>query len=222
MYVIITGASRGIGLELTRQALMRDHHVLAIARKPLDSVDLMELKENYSKLEILSLDLSVNDAGAQILNAVKSWPCLDVIINNAGIYLEDDSQENFEKSFLINSIKPLFITKSLLPKLKDSRRPLNLAISSMMGSITDNHSGGSYSYRSSKCALNMIYRCLSIDESWLISLVVHPGWVKTRMGGDSAPLEPKESAEGIWKIVETASLAQSGSFLQYQGMTLPW
>ncbi|HXH74241.1 MAG TPA: SDR family oxidoreductase [Bacteriovoracaceae bacterium] len=222
MNVVITGTSRGIGLELTRHALIKGHKVLAIARKPQDSHELMQLKNESKNLILLQLDLDVENAEQKIAQAVKDWSCVDVLINNAGIYSDDKSRKDFELSFLTNSIMPLFVTRALLPMLKKSSRPVSLQITSQMGSIQDNTSGGSYSYRASKSALNMFFKCLSIDETWLISLLVHPGWVKTRMGGNGAPLSAVDSSAGIWKLIENADAGQNGSFLNYRGEKIPW
>lgn len=222
MYVVITGTSRGIGLELTKHALSKGHHVMAIARHPEASQQLMELQKSHSKLEVMALDLLDKEAHNLIAKSVGHWPQVDVLINNAGIYEKDHSIEEFEKSFLTNSIKPFFISRALLPLLKKSKHPVSLQITSMMGSIGDNSSGGSYSYRASKAALNMIYKSLSIDEKWLISLLVHPGWVQTSMGGESAPVTLQDSANGIWKLIEESTLSQSGSFVTYKGQALEW
>lgn len=222
MYVVITGTSRGIGLELTKHALIKGHQVMAIARHPEASQQLMELKKSHSKLEVMALDLLDKQAHNLIAKSVGHWPQVDVLINNAGIYEKDHSIEEFEKSFLTNSIKPFFISRALLPLLKKSKHPVSLQITSMMGSIADNSSGGSYSYRASKAALNMIYKSLSIDEKWLISLLVHPGWVQTSMGGESAPVTLQDSANGIWKLIEESTLSHSGSFVTYKGKALEW
>lgn len=221
MYVMITGASRGIGLALAREALDKGYHVLALARAPQDSPELTKLAES-KKLTILQGDLSQSDIENKISHAVKSWPSLDLIINNAGIYEEDESVENFQKSFLINTIKPLLVTKALKSQLKQSKLPKAVFITSQMGSIADNQSGGSYSYRASKAALNMVVKSLAIDEKWLASLLIHPGWVQTRMGGEQAPTKPEESAKGIWKIIENSDLSDSGSFQDFRGKILPW
>lgn len=222
MYVVITGTSRGIGLELTRMALLDGHHVLAVARKPDESPDLMNLKNEYQNLKILQLDILDSDAHIKIAKAADEFPYVDVLINNAGIYLGDETLEDFEKSFLTNSIKPFFITRALAHKLKASSRPVSLQITSRMGSIEDNTSGGSYSYRASKTALNSLYKSLSIDEKWLISFLVHPGWVQTRMGGSGATTSVHDSASGIWKIIREAKPSQSGSFINFKQETLPW
>lgn len=223
MYVVITGTSRGIGLELTNQALAKGHDVLAIARQLEASTALAELKKKYNnKLTLMELDLIDKNSHEQVAKTLSHWPQVDILINNAGILEKDESIEDFEKSFLINSIKPFFITRALFPLLKKSNHPVSLQITSMMGSISDNTSGGSYSYRASKSALNMIYKSLSVDEPWLITLLVHPGWVQTNMGGKSAPVTVKDSAQGIWKLIDESALSQSGSYVTYQGKALPW
>lgn len=222
MYVIITGASRGIGLELTRLAAIKGHHILAISRKANESIELNVLKRSYPHLSLLDIDLQHPNASLDILKAVDHWPVVDVLMNNAGVYLGDDSLEDFEKSFLTNTIQPFFITRALSQKLKKSKRPVSLQVTSQMGSIEDNTSGGSSSYRASKAALNMLYKGFSITEKSIISLLVHPGWVQTRMGGNAAPVTPEDSAAGIWKIAHEATLAQSGTYLTYLGKSLPW
>lgn len=222
MYVVITGTSRGIGLELTRLALNEGHHVLAIARRPDESAELMSLTKKYESLTIMKLDILDPEAHVKIAKEAGKFPCVDVVINNAGILIGDETQEDFESSFLTNSIKPFFITRELLKKLKLSTRPVSLQISSRMGSIEDNTSGGSYSYRASKTALNMLFKGLSIDEKWLISILVHPGWVQTRMGGSGATTSVHDSADGIWNIIRHAKASQSGSFLNFKGDQLPW
>lgn len=222
MYVVITGTSRGIGLELTRMALSEGHHVLAIARRPDESPELLKLKKDYKDLTILQLDILDPEAHIKIAKAADQFPCVDVLINNAGIYLGDETLEDFEKSFLTNAIKPFFFTRALTKKLKASARPVSLQITSRMGSIEDNTSGGSYSYRASKTALNSLYKSVAIDEKWLISFLVHPGWVQTRMGGNGATTSVHDSASGIWKIIQEAKPSQSGTFINFKQDQLPW
>jgi NAD(P)-dependent dehydrogenase (short-subunit alcohol dehydrogenase family) len=222
MYVVITGTSRGIGLELTRLALEEGHHVLAIARKPDESADLRNLKKSHSHLTVLAQDILEPDAHVQIAKATDNFPCVDVMINNAGVYRGDETIKEFEESFLTNAIKPYFITRELKKKLKASANPVSLQITSRMGSIEDNSSGGSYSYRASKTALNSLFKSFSIDEKWLTSILVHPGWVQTRMGGSGATTSTHDSAAGIWKIIREAKPSQSGSFVNFKGEGLPW
>ncbi len=222
MNVVITGASRGIGLELTRLSLQKGYRVLAQARNPSNSEDLLKLKSEFSDLEIFFQDLESSDVHSKLSNAISDWSHLDILINNAGVYLDDESIDDFQKSYLVNAIKPLFITRALFDKLKKSNNPRSIQITSQMGSISDNTSGGSYSYRSSKAALNMLFKSLSVDEPWLISLLIHPGWVKTRMGGENAPLAPVVSAAGIWKVIHSIESTHNGSFVNYLGQKISW
>lgn len=220
MYVVITGASRGIGLELTRQGLENGHKILAVVRKPSD--ELKALKNKYSELLICETDLSHQDAPQKVLQSCEAFPCIDVLINNAGIYQDEDTREDFMKSFLINSVTPFLLTTELKNKLKLSGKPISAQITSMMGSIEDNTSGGAYSYRASKAALNMIFKGLALDQKWLTILQFHPGWVKTRMGGEAAPVSPEASARGLWKLILEATPSWSGTFMDYQGKRISW
>jgi NAD(P)-dependent dehydrogenase (short-subunit alcohol dehydrogenase family) len=133
MKVLITGTSRGIGQALTQVAKKAGHEVLAIDRK--------------------TVDLRSPEAAAKIAELVKSWGTLDVLINNAGIYRKGVAREDFMESFLVNSIVPFEVTQALLPFLRKGQNPRVVQVTSMMGSIADNASGGSYAYRSSKAAL---------------------------------------------------------------------
>lgn len=219
MNVVITGASRGIGLSLTELALKKRHRVLAVARSATPELESLSKDKN---LFVLHLDLSTPDSHLKIREALEPWPCVDVLVNNAGVLLEDSSREEFERSFLINATVPFFITRALLDKLRKSEKPLSVQITSQMGSIEDNSSGGYYSYRSSKAALNMIFKSFSVDEPWLTSLQVHPGWVQTRMGGSGAPIPPHQSAKGIWELIDKSTPEFNGAFLNYLGHSLPW
>jgi NAD(P)-dependent dehydrogenase (short-subunit alcohol dehydrogenase family) len=222
MNTLITGTAQGIGFELTKIALQNGHHVLAIARSAENSQKLIELKKHSPHLEIFYCDLSKEGAEKEIHQAAQKFASLDLLINNAGVYYQGETREDFEKSFLINTITPFLMTKELLPLLKKSKAPKAAHISSLMGSITDNLSGGSHAYRSSKTALNMLMKGLSIEEKWLATLCLHPGWVQTRMGGEAAPVEPIESVKGLWKVMDDFSLHKSGSFVDFKGKELPW
>jgi NAD(P)-dependent dehydrogenase (short-subunit alcohol dehydrogenase family) len=215
-HIVITGISRGIGKKLMEESLREGHKVCGIARTP----DFSELKKFGENLTVIHGDVNDPNLGKKILSKL-SWKQIDILINNAGIYL-NDSWEDFEKTFLTNSIAPYFLTQELLPLLKKSSDPKAVFITSMMGSIEDNTSGGSVSYRASKTALNMMIKCLSVDEKWLTSLLFHPGWVKTNMGGKSAPLEIDESVKGLLSLIHTSEKNQSGIFRNYKGQILPW
>lgn len=221
--ILITGASRGIGLELTRIGLEKGHEVMAVARDPGSSKGLQELnKKSGEKLRTLAVDVAEEAAAQRLREAVQAWGSLDLLINNAGVYMKDETAKDFLQSFRVNSIAPFLITRELLPLLKKSALPKVIHITSQMGSIADNTSGGSYAYRSSKAALNMINKSLTVDQPWLTTAVLHPGWVQTEMGGAGAPVKPRESAEGLWNVIESLSAETTGSFLTFQGQELPW
>lgn len=222
-HIVITGGSRGIGLGITRLALKANHHVAVFSRHPEDSQELKELQKKYSdRLEVHSFDVSSENAGEQIRSALSGWEKIDVLFNNAGTYIKEDDQKSFVESFKINSVAPYLIYQALLPKLKKSHSPRVVNTSSMMGSITENTSGSSHVYRSSKTALNMLVKGLALDNPEVVSIVVHPGWVKTKMGGESAPVEVEDSAAGIWKIQSALKKSDTGRFFNYDGTSLPW
>jgi NAD(P)-dependent dehydrogenase (short-subunit alcohol dehydrogenase family) len=222
MNVLITGVSKGIGLELTTEALRRGHHVFGVARHPEESKELMQLQKKYKTLTIIALDLANDDAQKKLGNDLKTTDKIDILINNAGILENASTKEAFMKSYELNAYVPFMVVETILPKLKTASNPKIVHITSMMGSIEDNTSGGYYAYRSSKSALNMIHKSLTVDHDWLISAVIHPGWVQTRMGGESAPTTVEVSANGIWKVVEGLTAAETGCFKDYQGKNLPW
>lgn len=223
MKVIITGTSRGIGLELARIALRQGHELLAVARDPAASTALSTLCGEYgAQARLLAADLRDPGTAEAISAATKHWVGLDLLFNSAGILREPATREDFTESFLVNAVAPFEVTHKLLPRLKLSTNPRVVNLGSRMGSISDNTSGGHYPYRASKAALNMVNRSLSLDHSWLTSIVVHPGWVRTRMGGEAAPVTPAESASGIWRLAQGLSREHSGRFYDYQGREIPW
>jgi NAD(P)-dependent dehydrogenase (short-subunit alcohol dehydrogenase family) len=222
MNIIITGTSRGIGFELTKQALHAGHRVLATVRSLASAHQIVSLKEMSPNLHVIEVDVADNSAPNAISAAAATLPHVDILINNAGIYCEEDSVDDFMNSFRVNSVAPFFITSALLSQLKKSNQPKVVQITSLMGSIADNTSGGSYSYRASKAALNMINKSLAIDTPWLTTIVVHPGWVQTEMGGPQAPTPVEESAKGIWHVINNLQHKDSGAFFDFEGDRLPW
>jgi NAD(P)-dependent dehydrogenase (short-subunit alcohol dehydrogenase family) len=126
------------------------------------------------------------------------------------------------QSFEVNVIAPVALTQMALPALQKSTRPVVAMMSSLMGSITDNASGGYYGYRSSKTALNMITRSMATDHPWLITISLHPGWVQTEMGGSQAPTSVEESIKGLTRVIAELRSEDSGQFRNFKGQTLPW
>lgn len=215
--VLITAANRGLGLEFARQYSRDGWDVVATARQPSGELDSLG-----AQVELVDM----RDLGsvAQIGERLDS---LDLLIANAGMYgprsvtsVEDAS--GWSETFVVNTIAPFLLAQSVLP-LVASRGGKLIAITSRMGSIDDNGSGGFIAYRSSKSALNSAWRSLAVDNRGkLVAAVLHPGWVKTEIGGPSAPLEPEDSVTGMRKVIDGLGPDQSGGFFSYDGSVIPW
>jgi len=226
-HLVITGANRGIGLGLTKEFLKLGWSVTAIVRK--QSAELKEAALEFKQRFNLVLgDVSDDNSISQAAQSL-SGKTIDVLVNNAGVLEGSDQQglqaantQDLLHSFNVNAIGPLRVTRALLPHLQKSSSPVVANITSKMGSIQDNTSGGYYGYRMSKAALNMFHRSFSHDFPKVITLTLHPGWVQTDMGGKQAPLTVQESVQGLTRILTTASLAVRGKFLNYDGSELPW
>lgn len=223
---VITGAGRGIGLELTQQLCAAGERVTAIVRSPDRAVKLKELSRKSKFLKILQADVTKDIDIAAAATQLKGLE-VNVLINNAGIYLEDGvlpelDLKMVEETFQVNVLGPIRTTKMFLPNLLKATQPIIVNISSQMGSIDDNGSGRSYAYRMSKAALNMFTKNLSLEFPRAIVLALHPGWVKTDMGGSSAPTEPKDSVAGLLNVIKSAQFENSGSFLNFKGEKIEW
>ena len=214
--VLITGANRGIGLELARQYAADGWTVIATARE--ESAELNELG-----VRVESLDMRDFEAVVALGQGIGS---LDLLIANAGTYGPRDpgSAEDgtaWAETFAVNTIAPFLLAKSVLPAVERSGGKL-IAISTKMGSIADNGSGGFVAYRSSKSALNMAWKSLAVDNPTVVCAVLHPGWVQTRMGGESAPLSTEDSVSGMRRVIEELGPGQSGGFFAFDGAEIPW
>ncbi len=214
---------------MTRQLLESGNTVYALARTPNKSKELQELKNKFpDRLKIFAVDINSDEQVSHFARELGSSTPIDVLINNAGVYgeatneLEKLSLQKVIETLATNSVAPMRVTRALLPNLRRGRDPKVVSITSLMGSIQDNESGGSYGYRMSKAALNMFHKSFAADFQEFTSLVIHPGWVKTDMGGPSAPIEPEDSARGILQVIEKATPEDSGSFFDFEGDELPW
>lgn len=227
--VFITGTTRGIGLELTRQFLDTGSKVFAGARNT-ESDALQSLKATYGdQLQLLTLDVTDNTQITKAAATLAGQP-LGLLINNAGLFrsrsdnVESLSHETWLQEFHVNAIAPFMVTRALRRNLAAADNALVAMISSKMGSMADNTSGGAYSYRSSKAALNAVTVSLSsdlaVDGTRVVAL--HPGWVRTDMGGDSAPVDAPASASGLKKVMLGIDDAQNGHFFDYSGASIPW
>jgi NAD(P)-dependent dehydrogenase (short-subunit alcohol dehydrogenase family) len=226
---LITGANRGIGLELTRQAVAREDHVIATCRRPDDAGALRELRGRHPEsIEVHELDVA-SDGSVATLVATLGDRAIDVLINNAGIYggdaqtLTDTDYAAWSETLAVNTLAPFRVTAALLPALRRSHRPRVLTVSSEMGSLAGK-STGAYAYRSSKAAVNKVMQVLAeeLRNEGIAVILAHPGWVSTDMGGCSAPVSPQESAGGLLALVDRMTLEDSGRFLAWTGEELPW
>lgn len=224
--VLVTGSNRGLGLEFCRQYAAKGWEVLASCRNPTTAVELAKIPN----VRILPLDVSDFSQIDKLASELKGI-AIDVLINNAGIYADtaghNFGQLDFEAwvyTLKVNTQAPVKMAEAFLSNLKQSDKKLLVSITSQMGSIADNSSGGSILYRTSKAALNAAMKSLAIDlETQGIGvLLFHPGWVKTDMGGPNALITPQTSVAGMRSLIERFSPLQSGSFLKYDGSTLPW
>jgi NAD(P)-dependent dehydrogenase (short-subunit alcohol dehydrogenase family) len=216
--VLITGANRGIGLEFARQYSQDGWDVVATVRE--SSAELDSLGVRVEQLDMADLE-SVASFG-------EGLDGLDRLIANAGTYgpKEAESAEDalgWLETFEVNAVAPYLLARSVLPLVARSRGKL-VAVSTRMGSIEDNDSGGYLAYRTSKTALNSAWRNLAIDTrgKGVIAAVLHPGWVQTRMGGSSAPLPPEKSVAGMRQVIERLGPDDSGEFFSYDGSRIPW
>lgn len=218
--VLITGASRGIGGELARQYAADGWRVIATCRDPA---------QYDGEGEVHALDVT-DGASVAALGKAMAGETIDLLINNAGAYgprsLPFDAldYDAWGEVLRTNLMGPMRVAAALAGPVMASQQKKMVFISSKVGSITDNTSGGSYIYRSSKTALNMAVKSLSLDLSGkgVITLLLHPGWVQTDMGGTSALIDTVTSVTGMRAVIEGAGAADNGRFFNYDGTELPW
>lgn len=230
--VLITGANRGLGLGLTKAYLEKGWAVTATCRDPDNAPELKALSG-----EIHFHPMDVTDAGQvdALAKEIEGQP-LDVLINNAGVLgspnfdrggagqnLGDIDYDGLRRTLEVNTIAPLKVTEALLPNLELGEQKKLIALTSRMGSI-GTMDGGFISYRTSKAALNAIMRNLSIalKEKGIAVAVLHPGWVKTDMGSDAAPVEIVDSVKGLIEQIDHLHLEHTGCCKDHTGETIPW
>ncbi|MGF1482073.1 MAG: SDR family oxidoreductase [Cyanophyceae cyanobacterium] len=217
---LVTGANRGIGLEYCRQLKAKDDNVIAVCRSVTD--ELQELNVET----IADIDITSDDSVANLATQVGDRT-LDVLINNAGIIekvsLSDLDFESIRKQFEVNALGMLRVTHALLPNLKHGSK---IAImTSRMGSIADNSSGGSYGYRMSKVAVSMAGKSLALDlkPQGIAVAILHPGLVQTRMTGfTDSGITPETSVKGLLARIDELNLENTGTFWHAKGEVLPW
>jgi len=220
---MVTGANRGIGLEMVRQLLDRDYEVHATYRSAKGGLgDINNPRLTLHRMDVRNTDEVVAAVGAVGLS-------LDLLVNNAGVAdgrwstIAEIDFNIVSDVMEINAIAPVRVTQHALPLLANDGGTV-LMITSLMGSIGDCASGRSYAYRASKTALNMFTTAMKneLRDQGISLLLIHPGWVETDMGGPNAPLSVEESVEGIMARVDEQTLDMSGRFVDYAGTHLPW
>lgn len=225
--LVITGANRGIGLELTRRFLAAGDKVIATARDPKSAIELMSLSGGPN-LRVLQLE--VTDASSvESLHLALGMEPVDMLINNAGVMggdhqaVDDMDFEAWRHALEVNTLAPFRVTSALLPNLKRSQRPRVMTLSSQMGSL-NRSSEGWIAYRSSKAAVNKVMQvmALELEGDGVIVCPVHPGWVRTDMGGNEADISVEESAEGLERLLRGWTMEHSGRFWTWQGEEHPW
>ncbi|MFN3232072.1 MAG: SDR family oxidoreductase [Alphaproteobacteria bacterium] len=235
--ILITGANRGLGLEFAKQYAADGWRVLATCRDP-DSADELNALAGASSGLITLHKVSIGDHASieALANELKGQP-IDILLNNAGTYGHVDFPDNgievqsFGKmdyeswSFVlaINTMAPLKMSEALFENILASDQKKIFTISSTIGSIADCE-GMHYAYGSSKAAVNFLMASMAKDlrDQGVTVMPLHPGWVETGMGGETAPVQPEDSIAGLKKVMDNASLETSGQFIGFDGATIPW
>ena len=227
-HALITGANRGLGLEHVSQLLKREWTISAAVRDPESADALKALDPGDGRLEILPYDASDLNA-AKALKEKVTGP-LDILFANAGVMgpkaqsFGEAANDEFLDTFRINTLAPLALAEAFADQVAQSQLKVIALQSSRMGSIADNDSGGRYAYRASKAALNAVGKSLSIDlkDKGVVVLILHPGWVRTDMGGPNGLMTPSESVSAQLDLIARANPAMSGRFFHISGEDLPW
>ncbi len=230
MNVLITGANRGIGLEMVRYCTQQGWRVFACCRHPDRADDLFAIARPAAGQVSVHIADMLELATLQALSYELRHEAIDILINNAGVYGSKKNRfggvdvASWLETFQVNSIAPLKMVEAFIEQLRLGKKKQVVCISSKMGSISDNGYGNSYIYRSSKAALNAIVKSLSIDlkAEAISSVVMHPGWVKTEMGGPNAEISTQECVGKLFAIIQSLTLEDSGRFIDIDGTDIGW
>ncbi len=225
---LVTGANRGLGLEFAKQLAARGDSVIATTRSASKASELNRLGPKVRVVELDVGDARSISGLSDRLGAIGTGP-IDVLINNAGVSSTSKSVAQLdvaemERVFMVNAIAPMLVAQAALPMLRAGRRKLIVQITSQLGSIANNTGGSTYAYRGSKAALNQLNRSLAneLGPEGFTCLAMHPGWVRTDMGGPSAHLSPEESVASMLRTIDGADQKHNGRFVNYDGTDLPW
>jgi NAD(P)-dependent dehydrogenase (short-subunit alcohol dehydrogenase family) len=229
--VLVTGSNRGLGLEWVRQYAAAGWRVYATCRFPELADDLHRLAGECPDVTVHHLDVTHANEIHGLAVALAGEP-LDLLVNNAAIYLErwgkdtlgQISYDHWQETFNVNTLGAMRVSEALIDNLARSEQGLIVAISSHMGSIRELSAPNDYAYRSSKAALNAAMKGLALEvaKSGVGVLLLHPGWVRTRMGGEDAPVLAADSVAGMRELIARYQPAQSGHFFNYEGHAIPW
>ena len=230
--VLITGANRGVGLGLAKEFLARGYAVFASCREPDTANELHALVQTYGdRLRIYGCDVASEGSVQALYKAVsQDVESLDILVNNAGVLPRGDERisevgiDMLRRTVETNTFGPFRLVQAFLPLVRRGRGKKLIHLTSKMGSLSLNTAGGAYSYRMSKAALNMLSKNLSIElrGEGIISVVLHPGWAQTDMGGPNAAVPLETSVQGLIAAIEGATLRESGGFYNYTGEALPY
>jgi NAD(P)-dependent dehydrogenase (short-subunit alcohol dehydrogenase family) len=229
--ILITGANRGLGLEFARQYAADGWRVFATCRDPVSASNLKNLADaSNGAMEIVALDVADLASIKAAARRFDGAP-IDVLLNGAGVMGPRQQQQFGRIDYTawidvldINTLGPMRVSEAFIEHVARSDRKLIVTITSGMGSLADNTSGGWIAYRTSKAAVNMVMRSLAIDLAprGISCVVVNPGWVRTDMGGPTATLSPQESITAMKRLIERLGPNQSGKFFNYNGREYPW
>ncbi|XP_015606759.1 uncharacterized protein LOC107273264 isoform X2 [Cephus cinctus] len=236
--IFVTGSNRGLGLGLIKhlvQSSKPPEYIFATCRNPDKALELKEIAQKSGGVHIIKLDLTDIDSYKNVVKVVEEKLAgrgLNVLVNNAGISskfarLNYVKEKQLTEAFMTNSVAPILLAKELLPLLKKAasnatdkksmsvERAAIINMTSILGSITENDQGGFYPYRCSKAALNAATKSMSIDlkDDGILVVCLHPGWVRTDLGGKNAPIDVDTSIQGILSTLDTLTEAQTGCFL---------
>jgi NAD(P)-dependent dehydrogenase (short-subunit alcohol dehydrogenase family) len=219
--VVVAGASRGLGLEFARQYAADGWRVIATAREPRKADALRGIGADVHALDVADL-AAVRRLADQLRDET-----VDLLVANAGVSgprhmsAEEVDAEAWLETFRVNAVAPLALAGAFRRHVARSPMRKMAAVTSRLGSIASTD-GGRYVYRSSKAALNMAWRSFALDAPDVVAILLHPGWVRTDMGGASAPVAPEESVAGMRRVIASAGQPQSSRFFNYTGEEIPW
>ncbi len=228
--LLVTGANRGIGLELCKQCLIEDWTIHACCRAPKKAKELSALaKEHKDKLTVHKLDVQHIEQLEALQKELKNTP-IDILFNNAGVHAKgastfgDCDDDAWQEAVEVNLLAPMKMMEYFVDNVAKSEMKVIANLSSKMGSITDNSSGGSYAYRATKAALNAVTVSAAQDLKHrdIIVMILHPGWVRTDMGGPHGELSVEQSVSMLLKLIGNSDMSHSGKFLDIDGTEIPW